>query len=679
MRIHCGLPLSFCFSLGCLPAAVTPTPLFSTIHNFTGSRTGCAGCDGAVPSGGLALGAGGLLYGVTQFGGAYGFGTIYSLKPPGTASGAWTESPIYSFSSTGGTNPSGSLVIGTRGVLYGTTQYGGNSACSAPGVPVGCGTVFALSPPSNPGAGWTYSVLYEFNGTGDGALPSPGGVAMDSSGTLYGTTNSGGPNTCIGGIYKGCGVVYSLSPPAASGAWTETVLTDASTLGFANGGVSSIALTSAPNGATIVYSTAYNSESEAAGTVFSLSPPAITGAPWVTATIYSFTTNQRPSGSLVMGYGGVLYGATSGGSNGPAGAAPDQVFSLAPPATTGAAWSDTILYNFPPDDLPADAVTFSGGTLYGVTVDPNCATPCGTLFSLTPQSRGNGPWSELSLHIFTGGSDGGSVNGSLLVSPSGVIYGVTQAGGSSRVGTAFSLALAIPQPTVNNGGLVNAANYAPPVAPGSIASVFGGFLLPVAASADELPLQDNILDLSFTFNGNSPAPLVFVSEGQANLQVPWELNADAPATLTASLYGQTSVAQAVSVAMFAPAIFTTNAQGTGQGAVLDQSYRLVDASNPATPVDTVLQIFCTGLGPVTNQPPTGAPAPPSPLSYTTTVPDVTVGGVAAGVLFHGLAPGYVGLYQVNAQVPAGVPSGAAVPVVISMEGQASNTVTIAVQ
>jgi hypothetical protein len=123
-----------------------------------------------------------------------------------------------------------------------------------------------------------------------------------------------------------------------------------------------------------------------------------------------------------------------------------------------------------------------------------------------------------------------------------------------------------------------------------------------------------------------------------------------------------------------------NAQGTGQGAILDASYRLVDASNPAVPGTTVLQIFCTGLGPVTHQPPSGSPAPTSaPFAETMTTPTVTVGGIPAHVVFSGLAPGFVGEYQVNAQVPATVSGGNAVPVVISIGGITSNTVAIAVQ
>src|ERR1700693_3078812 len=103
-----------------------------------------------------------------------------------------------------------------------------------------------------------------------------------------------------------------------------------------------------------------------------------------------------------------------------------------------------------------------------------------------------------------------------------------------------------------------------------------------------------------------------------------------------------------------------------------------DATNPTTP-GSYIQIYCTGLGPVTNQPPTGGSALVSPLSATTTSPTVTIGGTAATVVFSGLAPGAIGEYQVNVQVPASAPSGNAVPVVISIGGVNSNPVTISVQ
>src|ERR1700677_4418164 len=81
---------------------------------------------------------------------------------------------------------------------------------------------------------------------------------------------------------------------------------------------------------------------------------------------------------------------------------------------------------------------------------------------------------------------------------------------------------------------------------------------------------------------------------------------------------------------------------------------------------TIVQIYCTGLGAVTNVPPSGSPPPTNQLSDTTTVPTVTIGGVQAQVPFSGLAPGSVGEYQVDALVPAGSSKGAAIPVAISI-------------
>jgi uncharacterized protein (TIGR03437 family) len=237
-----------------------------------------------------------------------------------------------------------------------------------------------------------------------------------------------------------------------------------------------------------------------------------------------------------------------------------------------------------------------------------------------------------------------------------------------------------PVPSISAGGVVNDGSYTAPVAPGSIAAAFGSFLLFSPAGATQSPQPTSISGLSLQFGNGILAPLFFVSGGQVNFQVPWELAGQSQTTLAATLNGQTGAAQAVSLAPFAPAIFSINAEGIGQGAILDPSYRLVDSTNPAKAGSTVVQIFCTGLGAVTNQPPTGSPAPLAPLSYTTTKPAVTIGGVVAtSVPFYGLAPGYAGLYQVNALVPAASAKGNAVPVTISIGGATSNTVTIAVQ
>jgi uncharacterized protein (TIGR03437 family) len=219
-------------------------------------------------------------------------------------------------------------------------------------------------------------------------------------------------------------------------------------------------------------------------------------------------------------------------------------------------------------------------------------------------------------------------------------------------------------PAVTVSGVANAASLAPglPVAPGSLAVVSGTF-----PSDPSLSVQIGSLN----------APVLSASSGAATIQIPWELSGQSQSTLTVTAKGQTSPPQQVNLSAFAPGIYTVNGTGTGQGAIYDSSSRLVDASNPASAGST-LQIYCTGLGAVSNLPATGQPAPSSPLAMTTTTPTVTIGGSNAAVLFSGLVPGLVGVYQVNAIVPS-VSPGTAVPVTISSQGVASNAATIAVQ
>jgi uncharacterized protein (TIGR03437 family) len=235
-------------------------------------------------------------------------------------------------------------------------------------------------------------------------------------------------------------------------------------------------------------------------------------------------------------------------------------------------------------------------------------------------------------------------------------------------------------PEINPGGVLNAASDAPsgPVAAGSLATVFGSFPVSGPVSASWIPLPPMLAGLSLKLADGFPVPLLFVSATQVNIQVPWELTGQTEALLTAGIGGLASAGQNVNLAPFAPGIFAINGQGSGQGAILDASYHLVDANNPTTP-GAVVQIYCTGLGAVTNQPATGAAAPNDPLAMTTTLPRVTIGNAPAKVQFSGLAPGYAGLYQVNAEVPVEASRGVAVGVTVLIGEAASNTVTIAVQ
>jgi uncharacterized protein (TIGR03437 family) len=135
----------------------------------------------------------------------------------------------------------------------------------------------------------------------------------------------------------------------------------------------------------------------------------------------------------------------------------------------------------------------------------------------------------------------------------------------------------------------------------------------------------------------------------------------------------------VTVAPYSPALFTTNSQGTGQAlALLTGTESLAAPSRPAKANESV-SLYCTGLGNVRNQPAVGDVSPTNPLATTLANPTLTVGGVPATVTQSALAPGFVGLYQVDFQIPAGAPAGDAVAIVLTIGGITSNTVTIAIQ
>jgi uncharacterized repeat protein (TIGR03803 family) len=133
---------------------------------------------GYYPYEGVVVGSDGSLYGTTNT--ADGQGTVFELRPPSSPGGAWTDSVLLSFNSVSrGIEPVG-LAIGAGGVLYGATSTGGT------GCPQDCGIVYKLTPPRSPGGPWHETTLYSFTGGDDGWAPTS--LDMSKGGVLYGTT-----------------------------------------------------------------------------------------------------------------------------------------------------------------------------------------------------------------------------------------------------------------------------------------------------------------------------------------------------------------------------------------------------------------------------------------------------------------------------------------------------------
>jgi uncharacterized protein (TIGR03437 family) len=221
-------------------------------------------------------------------------------------------------------------------------------------------------------------------------------------------------------------------------------------------------------------------------------------------------------------------------------------------------------------------------------------------------------------------------------------------------------------PTLSQDGVVEGAGFTRlrPLAPGSIISVFGSQFAAELSSAVAVPLSRTLGGTSVLIGGEL-APLFFVSPGQINAQVPFNLRPGDNVTVAVSAAGRITAAQSYLVAPNQPGIF----QSQGVAAVLDAQFRPVNEQNPAAP-GGVLQIFANGLGLVDQNVPSGDASPG--FSRTLLPVSVRIGGVSVPVLYQGLAPGFVGLYQVNVQLPPNAPTGNAVPVVIQQAGIISN-------
>jgi uncharacterized repeat protein (TIGR03803 family) len=254
------------------------------------SQSNCT--DGFYPLAGLIFDAEGNLYGTTNAGGRYSYGTVFEVSPK--AGGGWKEKVLHSFKSNGtdGLYPVASLIFDAKGNLYGTTNLGGVGGTYA------TGTVFELSP--KVGGSWTEKILHDFDGAKRGAGVYPdASLIFDASGNLYSTARSGG-------VYEG-GQVFELKPKTG-GSWTEEIPHNFHQ--SSKDGKNSFAGLIFDHAGNLYGTTTYGGK-YGLGTVFKLSPKVSGG--WTEKVLFTFTpeTGRYPLAGLILDGAGNLYGTTS--------------------------------------------------------------------------------------------------------------------------------------------------------------------------------------------------------------------------------------------------------------------------------------------------------------------------------------------------------------------------------
>lgn len=410
------------------------------------------GTDGSTPIGAVAFDQQGNLYGATRSGGSasclgpFGCGTVLELSPAQNGD-SWTETILHVFQGSAfgdGAAPLGGLVMDSAGNLYGTTGYDGNGQCALFGSVVGCGTVYEVSPPQQPGGAWTEKVIYNLQGGTDGYSPQ-GDLVFDKAGNLYGATLfGGGRGTNCNILYGGnCGTIFELSPPKTKGgAWTEKVLHS-----FSSAGLWSVFGDGAePNGGLILddqgnlYGTTYfggyalghcngGVGGTGCGTVFMLARPEGAGE-WSEAVLHNFLGDPDGAGPLagvVADQTGNLYGTTYGGGDSAQGTA----FQLMRPGNSNQLWTENVLYRWSGLNgvLPSGPVLIDprDGHLY-VTAAGGGTSSGGTLSKLQdPAGEG---WTDIVLYDFIGGGTNPAHPDSKLVFRSDALYSTSLWGGT---------------------------------------------------------------------------------------------------------------------------------------------------------------------------------------------------------------------------------------------------------
>ena len=236
-----------------------------------------------------------------------------------------------------------------------------------------------------------------------------------------------------------------------------------------------------------------------------------------------------------------------------------------------------------------------------------------------------------------------------------------------------------PPPTVSPNGTVNNLNPVggAPLSPGTIAQVYGTGLASSSNSTGAAPLPMTFNN-TFALVGSTEAPLYFLSSGQINIQIPNEAPATQQVPIVLSVNNALTLPVMLSIVPATPGVLSADDGPTipdvqnGAHIIAQHSadFSLVSSTSPAKPGE-YLVMYLVGMGPTNPSVPSGAATPGSPLSPVVNQPTVTVASQPATVVFAGLTPAFVGLYQINFQVPTSAGSGQ-LEVDVTQNGVAAN-------